>query len=219
MGALTEHTPKPMLLLNGRPVLEYIIDELPDQVNEVVIIIGYLGGVIQKHFGDLYQGRRILYVEQQELNGTAGALWAAKHVLKDRFLVMNGDDMCTASDILSCASSPDWAILVQELSEIGSAGKVLTDAEGNVTDILEKERHTGGPGMANTANFFLLDTRVFSYPLVLRPDSATEFGLPQTIVQAAGEIPIHPIEAHEIIRLTDPGDLKKAEELLVSRRS
>ncbi len=64
MGALTEHTPKPMLLVNGRPVLEYIFDSLPEEIDEVIIVVGYLGSVIQKHFGGFYKGKKILYVEQ-----------------------------------------------------------------------------------------------------------------------------------------------------------
>jgi NDP-sugar pyrophosphorylase family protein len=216
MGVLTESTPKPMLLVNGRPVLEYIFDALPERVDEVIIVVGYLGGMIQGHFGGAYKGKRLLYIEQQQLNGTAGALWIAKDILKEKFLVMNGDDICTAEDVRACSLAEDWAILVQYLDEIGSAGKVVVDHKGHVVDILEKERHHGGAGLANTANFFLLDTRIFSYEMVLRPESATEFGLPQTVVQAARDIPIHPIEAHAIIRLTDPEDIKKAEAVLAA---
>lgn len=214
MGALTESTPKPMLLLNGKPVLEYILDRLPEEVDEVIVIVGYLGGVIQKHFGGQYKGKKVLYVEQGELNGTAGALWIAQNLLKEKFLVMNGDDICAVADVAACAASEDWAMLVQKMDDIGSAGLVVVDKSGCVTDILEKEAHSGGPGLANMANFFLLDTRVFSYELVYRPGSTTEFGLPQTIVQAARDIPIHPIEAHATIRLTDPDDIQKAETIL-----
>lgn len=217
MGALTAETPKPMLLLNGRPVLEYIIDALPERVDEVVIIVGYLGGVIQKHFGGLHKGRRILYIEQEELNGTAGALWAARDFLKDAFLVMNGDDVCLKDDVEACALSDDWAMLTHHVDEIGSTALVITDERNCVIDILEKESHSGGPGLANTANFFLLDTRIFSYPLVLRPGSTTEYGMPQVIVQAAKDIPIHAIEAHAIIRLTEPADIQKAEAVLAAR--
>ncbi len=214
MGALTENTPKPMLLLNGRPVLEYIIDALPETVDEVIIIVGYLGSVIQKHFGDLYKGKKILYMEQETLNGTAGAIWAAKDLLHGKFLVMNGDDICLPEDVAVCAASDDWAMLVQEVDETGSAALVVVNDEGRVVDILEKEKHSGGPGLANTANFFLLDTRLFGYARVLRPGSDSEYGLPQTVVEAAQDIAIHPIPAHALIRITDPSDIEKAEALL-----
>ncbi len=216
MGVLTESTPKPMLLVRGRPVLEHIMDALPRECTEVILIVGHLHEKIRAHFGDMYQGKKLRYVEQGELNGTGGALFKAEPYLTDTFLVMNGDDICRAEDVLRCAQSPDWALLVQNVPEVGSAGKVILTPEGTVADILEKEVHGGGPGIANTANFFRLDTRIFTYAPVYRPGSTTEFGLPQTVVQAVHDIPLHPIEAGSIIRLTAPEDIEKAERELES---
>lgn len=216
MGQLTESMPKPMLEVAGKAIIERILDTLPSDVDEVILVVGYMGSVIQQYLGGEYAGKRLLYIEQDILDGTAGALWRAKDVLKDKFIVMNGDDICLAEDVSACASSPDWAMLVQEVEEIGTAGRVEVDKKGLVADILEKEKHSGGQGYANTANFFLLDMRVFEYERVLRPGSTTEYGLPQTVVQAAHDIPIHAVEAHALIRFTEPDDLKKAEELLAS---
>ncbi len=214
MGSLTESIPKPMIVVSGRPIVEYIVDSLPEDVSEVIFVVGYLGVLIKEHFGDTYKGRKIVYVEQNTLDGTAGALWKAQAFVRERFLVLNGDDICQAADILACASSPDWAILVQRVDDVGTAGKVIVDDRGFVTEIQEKEVHSGGPGLANTANLFLLDTRVFSYPLVLRPGSDTEYGLPQTVVQASSDIPIRTVEAHALIRISEPADIARAEGLL-----
>ena len=214
MGALTAEIPKPMIALNGRPILEHILDSLPLEIDEIIFVVGYLGSVIQRHFGGLYHGKRLLYLEQDVLNGTAGALWTAKDILHDRFLVMNGDDICMREDLQELVSASDWAMLAQEVEEVGSMSKIILKETGTVQDILEKEAHTGGSGLANTANCFVLDTRIFSYPLVHRQNSTTEFGLPQTVVQAAADIPIHVIEAHALIRVTEPADLQKAEEML-----
>jgi NDP-sugar pyrophosphorylase family protein len=224
MKELTKHVPKPMLLIHGKPVLGYIFESLPASCDEVILIVGYLQEKIREHFGETYQTKRtghqvkITYVEQKELNGTAGALWQAKEYLRGAFLVMNGDDICEARDVKACADSPDWAMLVQTVDEVGSAGKVVLSENGCVADILEKEVHGGGVGLANTANFFKLDTRAFQYPLVLRPGSDTEYGLPQTVVQAAREVPIHPIETHSLIRLTDPEDVQRAEGVVSSQK-
>ena len=79
MKELTENSPKALLEVAGRPLLQYALDTLPNDVDEVVIIVGYLGGMIHDRFGPEYYGKRLLYVEQEELNGTAGALSLAKH--------------------------------------------------------------------------------------------------------------------------------------------
>lgn len=211
MGALTEQTPKPMLEVLGKPVLEHIFAALPSEIDEVVLVVGYRQEKIRAFCGESFGGKSVTYVEQPDLDGTYGALLRARPVLRGSFLVMNGDDICLPGDIAACAASPDWALLVQEVSELGSLGKVVLDQRGLVEAIIEKEAHGGGPGLANTANFFKLDTRIFGYPPKLRPGSETEYGLPQTIAQAAAEIPIHPVEAHAIIRLTAPEDIARAE--------
>lgn len=211
MKELTADTPKPMLLVHGQPVLAHIFAALPSEVTDVVLVVGYLQEKIRAFLGESFAGRMVRYVEQTELDGTAGALWRAKDMLSGEFLVMNGDDICLPEDVAACAQSLDWALLVQQVDELGSTSKVVLDGRGCVTDILEKEAHSGGSGLANTANFFKLDTRVFGYPLKLRPGSDTEYGLPQTIVQAAEDIAIHPIEAHAIMRLTAPEDIAQAE--------
>lgn len=215
MGDLTKDTPKPLLLVEGKPVLEHIFGNLPKEIDEVILVVGYLQEKIRAFCGSEFMGKKINYVEQENLNGTYGALLQARSLLTDRFLVMNGDDICLSQDISACAASPDWAMLVQEVEDLGSTSNVVLDERGLVSAILEKEVHgSRGGGLANTANFFSLDTRIFTYPPTLRPGSETEFGLPQTIVQAAKDIPLHPVYAHAIIRLTDPSDLAKAEEAL-----
>ena len=214
MKELTDATPKSMLLVQGKPVLEHIFGNLPASVDEVVLVVGYLQEKIRAFCGTKFMNKNVRYIEQENLNGTYGALLQAKPFLKDRFLVMNGDDICLPEDIAACAASSDWAMLVQEVEDLGSTSRVALNEQGLVSAILEKEVHGGGPGLANTANFFLLDTRIFEYPPVLRPESDTEYGLPQTVVQAAKNVAIHPVYAHAVIRLTEPTDIAKAEEAL-----
>lgn len=212
MGSLTDAMPKPMLQVLGKPILHYVIESLPEEVDEVILIVGYFGSVVQEYFGGEFDGRKIFYVEQDELNGTGGALWAAKDLLHGKFLVMNGDDICDTEDMRKCLKY-EWAVLGIKVEKLGTAGKIEIDKKGDMVDILEKESHDGGPGYANASNFFLLDTHVFDYPLVKRPKSE-EYGLPQTIAQAAKDIPIHVVDVTWLLRFTIPEDIKKAEEML-----
>src|SRR5688572_22632471 len=56
LGALTADRPKPMIMLHGRPFLEYLIDLLRDQgFSDVLLLLGYRADMIQDHFGN---GRR-----------------------------------------------------------------------------------------------------------------------------------------------------------------
>ncbi len=215
MEELTQSVPKPMLDLAGKPLLEYKFEALPAEIDEIVVVVGYLGNVIQGYFGGRYNDKRIVYVEQKEVNGTAGALWCAQSVLHDRFLVMMGDDIYTQKDIESCIAPGDvWRLLVQQSSEMHRAGDVQLDENANIAAIIEGDRRTEA-GLAST-NMYLLDTRVFSCVLVPKQPDSLEFGLPQTVVKGAKALGItfEPVFTDTWIQITSPKDLAKAAEIL-----
>ena len=219
MNELTTAVPKPMLDVGGKPLLEYKIEVLPDEVDEVILIIGYKGHVVRGHFGGEYGGKQIEYVEQKELNGTAGALWSAKDLLHDRFLIMMGDDIYAKKDVEACVGLTDaWALLVQELPELHRAGKVVLDDEGRIADIIESSKEDEvrtERGLAST-NLYALDARIFSYPMVPKHAGSLEYGLPQTAIAAARElgIPFEPVYTQEWLQITAPNDLIRAAEML-----
>ena len=97
MMELTENKiPKPMLLLNGKPMLEWQIEHIKKYgIHEFVIIVGHLGEKIKEYFGDGSRlGIKLQYIEEQEPLGSAGALFFLKPYLhtKDLLLVF-GDVM------------------------------------------------------------------------------------------------------------------------------
>ena len=215
MEELTHAVPKPMLDLAGKPLLEYKFEALPDDVDEVVIVVGYLADVIKGYFGSQYHTKKIIYVEQKEMNGTAGALWAAQSVLHDRFLVMMGDDIYMQEDIEACIAEGDvWRLLVQEISEMHRAGSIQLDENALITDIIEGDK-SKEKGLAST-NMYLLDARVFSCPLIPKQPDSLEFGLPQTVVQGAKKLGIRfePVFTDKWIQITSPKDLIYAAEIL-----
>lgn len=219
MDELTIATPKPMLPVAGKPLLEYKIDALPEQFDEVILIVRYLKEVIEHHFGKSYGGRKIRYAEQHDLNGTAGALWSAKEMLRDRFLVMMGDDIYMQEDIERCIANENaWSLLVQQLPEMHRAGSVKLDAEGRIEEIIESSAETPDrlePGIAST-NLYCMDTRLFNCPLLPKHEGSLEYGLPQTVVNAAHLLgtPFEPVFTDRWIQITAPKDLLVAAELL-----
>ncbi len=214
MKELTERSPKALLTISGRTLLEYTLDALPDDVDEVIVIVGYLGSMIHERLGPNYFGKKILYVEQEELYGTADALWCAKDVLHERFLVLMADDIYSRRDVEAIAKAKDWAIGVARIPSLVEGGKIETDKKGRITDIIEGA-HNGAPGLAST-NLFCLDTRLFSQPRISKAPGAHEFGLPQTILAAsiACKIPLEAMEATGWIQITNQDDIRNAEKVL-----
>jgi NDP-sugar pyrophosphorylase family protein len=217
MGELTAHVPKPMVRLAGKPLIEYKLDALPPQINEVVIVIGYLGNLIKEHYGDSYNGKNLIYVEQQTLDGTMGALRCAQPFLKGRFLVMMSDDLYAKEDIDRCLDIENgWAVLVQEMGEMAAAGAVKVDAEATVTGIVEGN-YGRTPGLANT-NLMVLDVRIFDAHMTHKAPGSTEVGLPQTAVTAAQEldIPFRAVMTTRWFQITNPHDIETASKMLAT---
>jgi dTDP-glucose pyrophosphorylase len=89
----TENCPKPLLPIDGRPILEHIIERAKvDGIHHFVISVHYLGHMIEKHFGDGTQfGVRIDYLREPAPLGTAGALSLFQPVNDLPILISNGD--------------------------------------------------------------------------------------------------------------------------------
>ena len=91
---LTNDCPKPLILIKGKPLLEWNLIKLRSAgINEVVINLHYLGEEIIKYFGNGKSfDMKIVYSEESELLGTGGALIHAKKYLDNSpFLLMSGD--------------------------------------------------------------------------------------------------------------------------------
>lgn len=90
---LTEHVPKPMLKVAGRPILERLVLHLVGYgIRDIFLSINYLGEVIESHFGDGSAfGCKIRYLRETTPLGTGGALSLLPGGSDDPIVVMNGD--------------------------------------------------------------------------------------------------------------------------------
>lgn len=95
LRALTkDEIPKPMAPVAGKPILLHQIECLARQdIRDIVLIIGYLGNVIEDYFGDGSRfGVRIQYIHEDTPLGTAGALsLLPPYLTKNEFFLVFGD--------------------------------------------------------------------------------------------------------------------------------
>jgi NDP-sugar pyrophosphorylase family protein len=210
MGNLTQNTPKPLLKDGGITLIEHKLRNLPETISEVVIVVGYLGDKIRSQLGEIYGGRRITYVEQQELKGTAHALFICQPVLKDRFLVLMGDDLYKKEDLEEVIKYP-LAILAWELPEESGGARwaeLVRGERGELLDILEKR--PSRKGMLVNTGAYSLDGRIFEYPPQPARNGTAELGLPQTILFMAksGGEEVQIVKARWWKNITEPADLE-----------
>lgn len=95
MLSIASDIPKPMIPIEGRPVLEREIECLCEQgFTDILITVGHLGNVIMDYFGNgLKFGVHITYYFEKKPLGNAGALFQVKDQLTDDFLLLNADAM------------------------------------------------------------------------------------------------------------------------------
>ena len=94
MRPLTDHTPKPLLEVGGRPLIVYHLEKLAAMgVKEVIINVAYLAEQVQQYLGDGARwGLHIYYSKESQALETAGALLQALTLLGDEpFMLVNGD--------------------------------------------------------------------------------------------------------------------------------
>lgn len=90
---ITADIPKPMIEVDGKPILEKILQHFINQgFSNFYLAVNYLGNIIEDYFADGSKWNcHIKYVRETEFLGTAGALSLVKPELKESFIVMNGD--------------------------------------------------------------------------------------------------------------------------------
>lgn len=90
---LTDETPKPLLKVGNKPILETIIENFANYGFKYFLLsVNYKSEMIESYFGDGKQfGVNIEYIHEDQRMGTAGALSLMKEKLTDDFFVMNGD--------------------------------------------------------------------------------------------------------------------------------
>ncbi len=143
--------PKPMLLLNGKPLLQWQIESASRYgICEFVIITGHLGEKIQEYFGDgTGMGVRISYIEEKSPMGSAGSLYDLKDWPgTDDFLLIYGDVMYEldfARMLTFHEGHKRQATLLMHPNHHPFDSDLLTaGADGRVTGMLPKGRRREG---------------------------------------------------------------------------
>jgi histidinol-phosphate phosphatase family protein len=91
---ITLKTPKPLALVNGRPFIEYLLEQLREQgVKNVLLLTGYLGELIKSHIGDGSKFKlNVSYSHGPAEWSTGRRIWEAKNLLSEEFILLYSDN-------------------------------------------------------------------------------------------------------------------------------
>ncbi len=210
MRPLTLTQPKPLIEVAGKPIIDHIVSVLPDEVDELVIVVGYKGDMIRTHCGSVFYGRPVTYVEQADpKGGTGDALFAARAVLGDRFLVMYGDDIHGA-EALARAVRHEHAFLVARSDTPEKFGVIELNEDGTLKGIIEKPANP--PSNLVNIGGFVLSNDIFN--CVAERSALNEFLLTDNITMYAARHSVVVVEQDRWIPIGYPEDVEKAEKAL-----
>ena len=146
--AIAHNIPKPMIPVQGKPILEHQIERLRENgLCDITLVIGHLGQQIRDYFGDGASfGCAISYFTETEPLGTAGALYQMEGLSGD-FLVLNGDiifDVDFSRMIAFHREKKAFATLaVHPNSHPFDSALIITGGDNRVSGWLNKEDERG----------------------------------------------------------------------------
>ncbi len=148
LRSLTDFVAKPLLPINGRPVIEQVIELLRNaEINKICIVIGHLGEQVKDFIGDGYDlGVDITYKRQKEQLGTVHALKAAGDFIeKEDLLVIASDCIMPADHIQDLikfhfTNNCNATLSLKELSadEMIQSSTVKLEKDMSILKIIEK---------------------------------------------------------------------------------
>ncbi len=145
---LTCNTPKAMVPVLNIPFLEHVIRYLSKhQIKDIILAQGCLAQPIEGYLGNGSQlGVKLNYVVEDTPLGTAGAVKNAERYLDETFLMLNGD-IFTDLDITAMIDfhqerKAKATIALTPVDDPTSYGLVETDADGRITQFLEKPKRS-----------------------------------------------------------------------------
>ena len=166
---LTCNSPKPMLPLLEKPVLEYNIELLKRHgIHEIAITVQYMGAVIQKYFGDGSKwGVKLHYFEDSPPLGTAGSIKQAEEFLDEPFVVISGDALTDFSlskgiEFHQCRDRM-VTMFVKEVDHPLSFGVVVMNEECEVIRYIEKPSWNEVISNVVNTGIYIMNPDIFSY--------------------------------------------------------
>jgi dTDP-glucose pyrophosphorylase len=161
---LTDHTPKSMLKVGNKPILETIILNFKKYgfIN-IILSVSYKSEIIEEYFRDGSNfGVNIEYIHEEKRMGTAGALSLMKDKLNEPFFVMNGDLLTN----INFENMMEYHIFNKSIATMGVREYdfqipygVVNIKDGNIVDIEEKPIHN----FFVSAGVYILDNKIIDF--------------------------------------------------------
>lgn len=213
MQPLTNTIPKPLLQVQGRPILEWSLLSLPAEVDHVMVVVNYLAEQVAEYMERQSIITSYSLVEQQPKPlGTGHAVQCSRpHLHSNEFMVLNGDDLYDSASLAALAEQP-IGILGATRDNASKWGVLVVGENNQLSRIHEKppEGMYPNPVLVN-AGVYKFDSRIFEYELPLSSRGEYEITDYMTYLASSTEVSIVPGQFWNPIGT--PQDLEQAQTL------
>ena len=179
---ITSFMPKPMIPISGKPILEYIIDDLKKSgFTDFCLVIGHLGEKIKQYFGDGTNFNvKISYVEQEIFSGTASATKLARNFINGSPFLLYLADTIIPKNLENylhnmITSNFEISLLSSQInsSEIGNVGNV--EVENDCVSKISEKTLSSKSNLAWAGIAFFKNNYIFEMIECLTPSQRGEF--------------------------------------------
>jgi bifunctional UDP-N-acetylglucosamine pyrophosphorylase/glucosamine-1-phosphate N-acetyltransferase len=203
---------KGLFKIMGRPLIFYTIENLKKAgIKELIIIQGPEKDIEKTLQLYNFTNLQIRYVIQEKPLGTGDALKKVKIFIKDKFLVLNGDDFYSARDIKKCLKKK-FCILLKTVQDPQNFGQVVVKKD-KVQELVEKPKKEVSK-LVNTG-LYLLDKSIFNFKI--EKSKRGEYELVDFLKELIKKEKLNFEIAENWIPISYPWDLFNLNEFLLSK--
>jgi len=162
---LTENTPKPLLPIKGKPIVEHAIDNFRKHgITDIILSIGYMADKIQEYFGSGEKfGVKLSYSIEDQPLGTGGALRKASQGIRETFVAINGDNLAdfdwTSALKTHNQLKPKITLVLYPVEDVTQYGIVRLDGH-KVAEFVEKPTVERAPSNLNNCGGYIMEPGV-----------------------------------------------------------
>jgi len=206
---LTDTMPKPMVPVNGRPFLAYLVQQLRERgIHRIVLLTGYRGELIREYFGEgRAAGVEISYSHGPVEWETGRRLWEARAVLEPRFLLLYSDNYAPFNLTSLCGVHARHDAVVSLIVQAKARGNIRLAPDGRV-ELYDSTR--SAPGLAHVEIGYMVVERDRMFEAMAEEDRDASFSRTLRRLAECGQLaglvsgdPYHSISDTDRWRLTE----------------
>jgi D-glycero-alpha-D-manno-heptose 1-phosphate guanylyltransferase len=169
LGTVAKHTPKLLMKVKGRSILEWQCDYLKEVgIQELILATGHLHDVLRSTLGASYQGIPIRYCKEDKKLDTGGAIKnAMQYIHSSPFFVLNGDVLWQNFSLNEMVSTfredMEGLLMAVWVDDTRPYGEIISSNTGEITTFLEKPT-TLQSGYINAGVYLFNNTITDGFP-------------------------------------------------------